>query len=226
MINEHDIELVESYLEGKLEGKDLEAFKEREANDPEFARFIQVRIMIGDAWTSAADYLEAKQWVKETINNHVQTKSRFNNKTIWFSLAAIILILIGVFVIMKIATKNADDQPAYASDTTQVEIDINQSGPPDQKAGIDTVFTFPVLTGMINNETYTVSDSLVFTWESNVSYSELIIALQSNDSIINTEALDAGQTKFVLMAGLLKPGLYYWCLDKPLVKAYFIIVEE
>ena len=67
MVNEHDIELLESYLEGKLQGKELEAFLERQKSDPEFAQFIHVRQMIGDAWTSGAEYLDAKKWVTEAM---------------------------------------------------------------------------------------------------------------------------------------------------------------
>ena len=227
MVNEHDIELVESYLEGNLQGEELEAFLERQKSDPEFAQFIQVRMMIGDAWTGAADYLEAKKWVSDTIHEHVRNKSRFNRNILWYSLAALILVFIGIFVILEFSSRGIDDQPTLASDTTLIELELNKTGPQDHKASIDSAFIEAVLITPVNNEVYSVTDSLNLIWEfTGFEYKELNICLSINDSSVFTILLEARQTEYLLRSGILMPGTYYWYLDKPVTKGDFEIISE
>lgn len=226
MINDTDIALVERYLEGRLVGDELKAFKQREADDPDFAHYIKVQELVEYTWTSAAEYSEVKQWVADSISHHKESKTRFGKRTIWLSLAAVILILFGVYAILKLGNQDANDQPAFASDTSNVELLIQQTGQPDQKAGIDTVFTYPILSGMINNEVSRSTDSLYFSWESNIDHKELFIALAGNDSIVLRTILENGQSSLILNPGSLKSGVYYWGLDNFNVKGHFSILDK
>jgi len=225
MLKEHDIELVEQFLEGNLEGDELKSFKEREASDPEFARFIKVRLMIGDAWTSASNYIEAKQWVSSTIDKHIKVKSRVKRRNTWFSLAAMIIILLGVYIIMKFGFNSGDDQPSFASDTTLIE--INQGIPQDEKANIDTVSYIPGLLAPPHNTSFPLTDSVEFKWEPGETVNFMLcICLAKNDSIVFTVPFENKETKYILEPGQLGAGEYYWYLDYPEYKGHFKIIGE
>lgn len=222
MLNENDIALVESHLEGKLSGEELDAFLAREQSDPDFAEYIAFRKKIGDAWTTAGDYLQAKQWVKESLE--AKTEKSAVGRTRWYALAAIIVILLGVYLIIKFSTQNLDDTPGFASGNNDVE--LHPGALIDPKTGIDTLDVKPILRGMINGTIYAITDTLAFSWESEKSFENLIISLEENDSIVMRLSLNKNQKSMSLPPASFKSGSYYWYLDKPKVKGYFKIVNE
>lgn len=224
MLNENDIALVENYLEGKLSGKELESFLDLKEGDPDFAQYIAFRQKIGDAWTTAGDYLEAKQWVKESLQGQYQSKKTNLNRSSWYAMAAVILILLGVYLIVKFSSQTIDETPGFASKNNEIE--VNMGVPIEHKASIDTLTSEPLLKGTINGTIYAITDTLSFSWESKKSFKNLIISRIENDSVIMRVPLNKDQFDYYLSPGALASGNYYWYLDKPKVKAFFKIENE
>lgn len=226
-MNEHDIELVERFLEGKLDDKELAEFQEKKKQDPEFARFVKVHKMIGDAWISAAHYQKSKRWVNETISDHLKRSPVRIRRNMYFSLAALVLALLSIFIIMKFSSRNTDDIPVIASDTTTTQVELEMNVPPEHKASLDTLYAEPILISPVSDTVFSQNDSLPFTWQpSGTLFRILYIKLIENDSIVLTHELESGQGKLVLPPGKFGSGSYIWYLDIPVVKSHFKIVEE
>ncbi|MDT8394571.1 MAG: hypothetical protein RQ761_12060 [Bacteroidales bacterium] len=226
MINETDIELAEQYLEGSIEGENLRAFEERLEKEPDLRQFIETRQAIGKAWRGAGEYLEARKWVKNSIDAHVKQKSRSTNRTLWYSIAALIIVSFAIWGVMRLDNGRDEQKPLIAEDTSAIRLEVHPGTEREQKARLDTAKRAPALLSMIEGESSLTSDTITFKWKDGDAFKELFIARTENDSVVYTYNLKPGQHIYILLPGTLQSGSYYWYLDQPLVKGHFIIMEE
>lgn len=215
MITQKDIDLLEDYLDAKLNSEELESFNERRKNDPEFAQLIHVRQMIGDAWTSGAEYLDAKKWVTEAMGNRLKKKSRFRSNVMWYSLAASIIIIIGITIYFKFISSTPIDQDLFvAGDTTYHEIELQYTDTLTYKASIDSLVS-----------KYKLSDTIMLSWKVG-DHERLFIYRSLDDSLFYTIDLEDSQETHKVAASNFIPGLFYWSLDDLDVKQKFEIIAE
>jgi|GEM_PF-6308917 len=100
MNNQEDINFIERYLDGDLNSEELKAFRERMENDLEFMTLCNERINIAEQWALSNEYVKTKGQIRDLIESS-KRKSQITRRY-FLSLAAVVLILVGIFGILRL----------------------------------------------------------------------------------------------------------------------------
>ena len=203
--NQHDIEIIEQYIDGKLTDNEKEQFLQRLENDNALAELYQFRLKIRDDLQKAKQYEQVRANVSSTIK---QTKSKARKKYIIYAVAASLTLLIAIPGVLTITNKQEQNTLAKA-DSTNTEIYEPQIKQPESFADQGKFET--------NTLTLTLSeknDSLIFQWKpSPEKQSNFIITRQEDgreifkkETVINTHKISISNNK-------LPSGKFIWYIE-------------
>lgn len=237
-----NFDLIEDFFDGNLNEEELAQFNKRLEKDPEFTKQFNFRKNLAEKWLAAREYETIKDQVGRIIK---ESKSRALFRKYYLPVAASIIILLGIYGVIRLANYNEDSEriaqdqeeiiiPDTTADSTKKDkLLIPQIDELEFKANIE-YFQDPdsinllmqniTLTTPINNEKYTVSDSIELAWETTINQEfYLYIFSISEDTMIFKTRIDLSKGKYLVQSNALEIGSYYWFLVSPEKHGKFII---
>lgn len=121
-----DYNLIEDYFDGELTQEEEKTFNQKLIDDKAYARQFKFRKEIAEQLNSAYDYQKIKVKVKDSL-----TGKKRNTYYLYYSLAAMLLIFFGIYVIYDSTYRNKSESIAEANDSIKLQIT-----PGDNKAAI------------------------------------------------------------------------------------------
>ncbi len=215
-MNKNDLNLIEDYIDGKLQGDARISFEQRLKADKELADEYKSRINLEKLWVEADDY----QKTKSQIGLMIQKKKPgfYRTKNFYYlSAAASIIILIGVYMF---ALNNDGSDRDYMSNTiasiedstTTNENVINLSYDIPKSYGvIDSATRNISLIAPINGEVFEKFETISFVWQSPSSQSDTLYIVNANteDNILKL-AISLSDTVISIQYPQFIDGDYYW----------------
>lgn len=230
-MNKNDIVLIEAYIEGKLEGEALKSFESRLKSDEGLAKEYNQRLKIAKLWADADDYSSTKTQISNILNNQKTNFFRTNQFYI-LSIAASIIILVGVYLLLfQDYSNNLDaigDQFADVSDSISKENTIVfQYDEPDQLATIDSVTMDIELLFPINGQTIASLEPITFSWKSNTtSVDTIFVCSEPVNKVILKLIVNLADTTYTIKYPQFTEGKYYWYISDTIQLGKFIITEN
>lgn len=221
MKTKNKYEWIDRYLDGSLsENEKIEFESDLQINNI-LKSELDKRIKIRQLWSEAKIYEEIRREVKAAFPKHNRIVN-LNRKRI-FSIAAIIIILIGISSVLLLKNKNSDFfQQNSAQDT--IKLDQMRIDKPDNKATylklspdnkIELIFPK-------SEEEIESQRTIKFQWLAKDSLQltdTLFIRAISNNQITICQQIILADNNYILLGRILKPGFYSWTIgrNKPLI---------
>ena len=120
-VNEIDILLIENYLDGNLNAEEIKAFDERLESDKDFTKTFNFRKKMPNLIQNASDYKNVREEVRLEIDKY-NTKKIQLNKTLVYSIAASIILLAGIFIVLRFTVFNTIDSSPIMAESLQIYI--------------------------------------------------------------------------------------------------------
>ncbi len=220
-VNEIDILLIENYLDGNLNAEEIKAFNARLESDKDFAKAVEFRKSMPNLIQNAADYKIVREGVRQEIDKY-NTKKIQLNKTLVYSIAASIILLAGIFIVLRFTVFNANDSSpimAESSDTTEQLLKMDK---PVEYGDIAIEDNAILLLSPKNDEIISDAGQIMFKWKTNLTDSAQLIIIK-NDNIIFEETVLLRSGLLEISELNLRSGVYSWYLNDTIVMATFII---
>jgi hypothetical protein len=228
--NRKDIDWIEDYLDGTLCKDDVHSFEYRLKTDSEFAEEYRQRLALQEKWISAKNYQKEKERVLNIIQEE-KSSLRYRRNILLAAASLFIvagLVSILIFILPNESTHQfqqadniADSTVKFDSDNVPQQLEIPKYGKSDTVYAIqenEIALLFP-----IKETEFRQADTIHFQWRSSDTVRELIIKEKSTDSIALRIILMPGQSEYMLEAGKLKAGNYFWFIDKEENSIDFIV---
>lgn len=205
----HDIELIERFLEGSLNGIETEAFMARVEKDPEFAQVFEERKLLQEAYIEAHSRIELKSKIKLVVTAEKLKKA--NQRKIWLAAASlIVLATIGSFLIYNSINNKQENQ--YAKEQTSPEQAIERKNNKMNEYGnMDVVVRKESIDDFFPDEftPLKASDTICFKWPSSMNLRYLTI-YNNKGELVKKVTIKKKMKEYVVKPGILKPGVYFW----------------
>lgn len=230
-MNDNDINLIEAYIEGKLDGEALKSFERRLKSDEVLAKEYRLRIKIEKLWVDADDYSSVKSQIGNLLHNEKSSFFRTNQFYI-LSIAASIIILVGAYLLLfQDYGKDIDtirNQFTDVSDSISNENTIVfQYDEPDKLASIDSVAMDIELLYPINGETINMLEPITFKWKSNTtSVDTLFVCSEPVNKVLLKLRVNLADTTYTIKYPQFTEGKYYWYISHTTQLGSFIITEN
>jgi len=207
--SENDFELIERFLDGTLSDQENADFHARVESDPEFARLFAERKLLQKTYTEATKRIELKKQVSSLIADE-KRKAAYRQK-VWLAAASlVVLATIGSLLIYNARSHKSESQYAKEQPSRDRAIEgkqnkMNEYGNMDvvvRKESVDDFFPDEFTTLKAN-------DTICFKWPSAMSLRYLTI-YNNKGELVKKVTIKKKVKEYVLLPGVLKPGIYYW----------------
>jgi len=213
---------IEQYLEGKLTEEENGQFQEMLITNPELAEQYQIRIKLAENWIKAKEYGEIRQSIAGTIKI---AKSEKKNRLFAWSIAASFLVLLSVSGIFVFTNRTGKETTIARNSKESESPMIPQIRQAEEKASIHIMGELKLISPILN-QLCNKSDSIVFTWNSDVdAETNLTIENQKNGKTVYREKIKLNAKKFVLEKNFLPDGEYQWSIEGFPAKEKFKVVS-
>ena len=91
---EHDIDLIERFLDGTLNEEELASFHNRVKEDSDFASLVSLRKELPELWTAAEHYQAIEEEVKHALQKRAHARILWMSPAV-FAIAASVVVLVG-----------------------------------------------------------------------------------------------------------------------------------
>ncbi len=239
-----DIELIERYLEGKLDHQELRDFNRRLDEDREFARKVRIRQTFPTLLTEPADDSSLTQDTETNSQAPASGSRRFFK--ILLSVIGVLLVVGLIVIIFLFSSKrinnNASDtlnqlwkksEPSLTgTDSVVKNPAVTKSSDPESRT-IDTVRpTSLYRTNAIelvvpeHEQTFSRNEAILFQWEQATdSTTNFYIVSVSGKKIYYWKGIKPGIHEYLLPARTFIPGRYDWFVGTRANKRSFIITD-
>ena len=219
--NEKDIVLIENYLDGNLSDSEQKDFEARLSNDKVFAKVFKLRKSMPGFFNEVEEMESVRSEVDAAIRK--EKAMIFGINRYWVvSVAASILILVGVFITIQFTRNQNGDLDQMTKTETQDKLKADH--PPtyaNKKIVADIEIVSPVEMQIFKSD-----EPIRLQWKSYLRYqAEIIITSSGFDNITFTQAVRLSDTFYDLPKNKLKPGNYRWCLMDTIYCGSFRIEE-
>jgi len=227
-MNDNDKNLIEKYIDRELEGEALIIFEKRLKTDKSLAKEYKQRIKFAKLWVDADDYRTTKAEI-----SHVLHKSEMNffqsNRYLIFSIAASIIILVGVYFLMVHDNDTISNEFANVNDSISNKDNtiIFQYDEPDKLAAIDSVSSSIQLLFPVNGEIFNTSQPITFKWKSDLNQNDtLYVSNKSDSKILLKLRIRLSDTTYTIKYPQFTEGKYLWYISDNTNHQEFIVIEK
>jgi len=221
-----DVEWIERYIDGELQGDELAAFEKRLKDEPELAKEYESRKKLAGIWKETAEY----EAVRDEISAALQTghSSYFQrNKTFIISIAASVAVLLGVYLMFFLHTNPIDkSRQLVVSDSVNGHKKVLQfhTDDPDRLATLDVVNDSIVLLFPVNNIIFTTKDPIILKWKSFADRTDTLYISNTSDGFLMKEQIrHHSKDTNIYTVQHLSPGHYYWYFSDTTNKGAFTV---
>ncbi len=228
-MKKNDINLIEKYIDGELNGEALILFEHRLKTDKPLINAYNQRIKFAKLWVDAADYSATKAQIGKIL--HKQKKSHSGRFYI-LSIAASIIVLFGVYLFLF--QNNNPDHDFLNNQLANVHDSVSNEENPikfqynklDKYAAVDSIYGSIQLLFPVNNEIFYISDSITFKWKSKSNqYDTLFISNESNSENPLKFKLRLTDTTYTLKHTQFNEGNYFWYISERTNHGKFSVIN-
>ena len=228
---EHDIDLIERFLDGTLNEEELASFHNRVKEDSDFASLVSLRKELPELWTAAEHYQAIEEEVKHALQKRAHARILWMSPAV-FAIAASVVVLVGIALALALIKGggkglNEGDQAIVTQRDSILPL---KSDNPAFKAKLGNV-TKDSLSGFhllfpIEGQAYHSADSITFIWNIPCDSATIFyITDQLTGKIVVQKAIEPEKTEYILLPNSLKSGTYYWFIGNEQVKREIQIVS-
>jgi hypothetical protein len=214
-MNNNDKNLIEKYIDGELKGVDLIMFEKKLKTDKSLAKEYEQRIDIAKLWVDAYDYRATKAEISNVLHNSEMNFFK-SNRYLIFSIAASIIILLGVYFLMDHDNANISNEFANVNDSiiNRENSIVFQYDDPNKFSTIDTVVDNIELLFPINGKTFNKSEIITFKWKSNLKQVDtLFVCNISNSKILLKFIIRLTDSTYTIKHPQFSEGNYIWYIS-------------
>ncbi len=227
--NERDTELIEQYIDGELQGSNLQIFEERLKKEPELAKAYKLRLKFAGLWNETSEYEKTRGEIAAAL--HAEQSSFFlRNKTYIISIAASVAILLGIYLLFFQNKNNLNNgQQLVVSDTVNNKEQVIQfhMDEPEKLADIDTLNDSIKLLFPVNNIILTIKSPVVFKWRSFSAKTDTLYLFNTSEGLlIKKQIIYQNNDTNTFKLEQLDPGTYVWHFSDTTNKGAFSIVNN
>lgn len=228
-----DIDLVERFLDGELTAEETAAFGKRIASDPGFLQLLNDRKEIQETYVRARIKETVQEEVRRIAKEDLQRQrfighfaARMEQMNRRYAIAAAIILLAGVaLAALFLSPGLRDPVMAFFGKKTSVPV---QSGIRQEYKARHSIFddagTVVVFSGDKGGTVVSAGKNIFFRWSGETdSLLNFTITDAGRGMPVFVAKLNAGDTSFLLMRGILKPGRYTWHTGEERPAGYFTV---
>lgn len=216
--NEKDMLLIEKYLDGQLLGKELEAFNSRLKTDEDFAMAFELRQKMPALMKDALEFETTREEVRVAIQQEKELIFGFNRN--WIYAAATIVILIGLFVVIKLS--NNDESVPGNRIAKENHEEVLKVDHPINYAKLNELDEKVELIGPLNFQAFNKGDQVILKWntESQDTAKLFLTKFNEKEILFETEILLSNR-EFILHNPKLSTGNYSWYINDTVLRGSF-----
>lgn len=206
---EHDPELIERYLEGSLNDQETGDFSKRLESDPAFAKMFSERKLLQETYTEATKRIELKKQIRSVVG--VEKRRASNQRKILLAAASlIVLATIGSLLIYNARNTGQEKQYAKEQPTNDQALEGKQNKM-SEYGNMDVVERKEAVDDFFPDEftPLKANDTICFKWPSSMNLRYLTI-YNNKGELVKKVTIKKKVKEYVLLPGILKPGVYYW----------------
>lgn len=231
-MNNNDINLLEKYIDGELDGEALTSFEKRLKTEESLAKEYNQRIKLAKLWVDADDYSATKSQIGKILFKQNENIFRTNRFYI-LSIAATVIILIGVYLLF-FQTNNTNEnmlenQLTVVSDSTSKKENtiIFQYDEPEKLATIDSIDSNIQLLFPVNGEVFNKSEPITFKWKSESNLNDtLFVANEHDRKVLLKLRVKLEDTSYTIKYPQFNIGKYIWYISDNSNHEEFIVIEK
>jgi len=207
--HEKEFTLIERYADGMMADSEREAFEQGLEAEPELKRMLNEYTLIKKTYIEASRRIELKQTIQAAIATNKTV--RLNQRKMWLIAASVMLIAaIGTLIVFSTGTKKPDNQ--FTANSLPGEKAVEGKQNTMKEFGNMDVVKLNIPDNAFFPDEYTylkANDTILFQWPSELSQRYLTI-YNSRGELVMKATIKKNIKEYVLMPGVLKPGVYYW----------------
>jgi hypothetical protein len=227
-MNDNDKNLIEKYIDGELKGEALTLFEKRLKTDKSLAKEYKQRIRVAKLWVDADNYRTTKAEISNVLHKSEMNFFR-SNRYLIFSIAASIIILVGVYFLMVHDNDTISNEFANVNDSINNKDNtiIFQYDEPDKLAAIDSVSSNIQLLFPVNGDTFNTSQPITFKWKSDLNQNDtLFVSNESSGKILLKLRIRLSDTTYTIKYPQFTVGKYLWYISNNTNHQEFIVIEK
>jgi hypothetical protein len=208
----NDIDLIERFLEGSLDEKELGVFNERVNKNIVFADSLAKRKLLEASYIEASTRYDLKRKIRSVIKKE-KHKTEYVHR-LWIAVASISL-LVGIASFFILQSRFSSNNTFAKKENNQLkdEVAVGNQNKIEQYGSVDTFnnktgnkgITYLPLDGTVFDEADTI---LFYLPEINVK--EIIKIYDNGGSIRKKITIKPGSAGYKLLPNILEPGEYTW----------------
>jgi hypothetical protein len=242
-----DNDLIEKYLLGKLDDREIAAFNYRLGEDREFARKFRL-IKTFPEMMSEAGRIEFEKKLSQAVERVMDVKTNRSGKKlllIWGSVS--VIGVAGIILLIFFLSKNRTEQPSAREQHPVPEGTAVKTIP--AKARKDTIATAvqsssqPGEKEMIKGTAiadqkkagpaspdggtkFSRKEMILFQWtQKSDTFTRLYIYTETGDNLMLWRGIMPGIQEYKIPGSYLMPGKFYWCVGKKENRHSFVVIE-
>ncbi|MDA3905994.1 MAG: hypothetical protein PF484_07960 [Bacteroidales bacterium] len=226
---------IEKYIDHSLTDDEQKEFESMLKEDLELSKLLEQQIKLNKLWNDAKLYKETKSEVNNALR--FQAKKHLQIKTVWiYSLAAVILLFIGITsVILFTAKRDIPSDQHYADTPTGGQDSISMTDfkldKPESKATFSNINTNRGIELIYpdSNQRIIYQQQIRFVWYSEnhiENIDTLFIRSLPNEKVLILKPISLKETSYILDNNTLKPGKYSWTIGRTSKIIEFLIENK
>jgi len=210
-MNDENTRLIEDYIDGTLSQEQNISFEQRLKSDKDFAYNYNSRLRASKLWLDADEYKTTHDSIRRIIKN--ENRSFFTrNRYYIFSVAASIIVLMGIYLLVNDTNNNGIKQNQY-SNTNDKAVTFT-SDKPNILTSIDSVNSSAVLISPKNGDAFIKDSAVTFVWSSNSNLDDTLFICSSLGMTIQLKLrIDLSDTAYTIKYPQLNAGKYLWYIS-------------
>ena len=210
-MNEKDTRLIEDYIDGTLSQEQKIIFEQRLKSDKDFAYNYDSRLRASKLWLDADEYKTTHDSIRRIIKN--ENRSFFTrNRYYIFSVAASIIVLMGIYLLVYDRSDNGIKQDQFAN--TNDKAITFASDKPNILTSIDSVNSSTVLISPKNGDAFIKDSAVTFVWSSSYNHDDTLFICSSLGMTSQLKLrIDLSDTAYTIKYPQLNVGKYLWYIS-------------
>lgn len=216
--NEKDMQLIEEYLDGNLSKEEVDTFRQRLKNDEDFARAFELRKKMPALMKDALEFETTREEVRAAIQQEKTLIYGFNRN--WIYAAATIVILIGLFIVVKFTNTNDGDPGTQMAEDSQNEtLKIDN---PTNYAKFTEIERNVEIVSPIEFQAFQQGKNVILKWQSeSLGTAQIAVLKFGQEEILFFTEIVLSDREFVLPNKNLEPGKYIWYINDTVLSGSF-----
>jgi hypothetical protein len=223
----NDTDLIESYLEGSLTDKELEAFSYRIKTDEYFKNLVRKRKLIQLSYIEATDRNKLKNQIRSVIDDE-KYKSVNQRRQYFLAASLFSILIISSYFVNKLKDTSTDNlvnqeispgtNEAITGNDNKI-VEFGSADTFDKQPGKPPISFLPP-----EGAIFLKTDTIWFFPPNATAENQLFITDKSGN-IVKKVTLNPTQPDYKILPDVLKPGTYIWYLSQDKTKKHSFKIE-